>query len=172
MDGAAQEGALASTFALGLCGRVLPLTEETARPVAQPLLPAPAQELDRIVFDTQRRIERENEVVYFQPLPQEPPPPPEGKRIAAALEYALPAAAPVVRDTAPAAFHDLPSAPPPSGLGGGASAGGGGEQSAAGCGCCGGAPAAKPVASEKRAAAAGGAADGPVQAPKQQAMSV
>ena len=73
---------------------------------APPTLPTPCnccgrrcdEELERLLADTQRRLQRENAAVFLQPLPGEVPPLPEGKRLVAALPYALPPPAAVVAD--------------------------------------------------------------------------
>jgi hypothetical protein len=55
------------------------------------------EDLDHVIWDTQRRMKRENDAVFLQALPAEAPPLPQGKRLVASLAYTLPQAAAAVR---------------------------------------------------------------------------
>jgi hypothetical protein len=67
-------------------------------------------ELDRVLYDTLRRIEKENSAVYYQRIPDEAPPLPEGKRLAAATAFDLPPVAKSVKETdISAIFSGLPA---------------------------------------------------------------
>jgi len=57
-----------------------------------------------------RQAQRENDSVYFQAVPREPPAPPEPRRLAAAAAFALPAPAALVAEPgALAAFKAAPA---------------------------------------------------------------
>ncbi|KAH7623081.1 hypothetical protein Ndes2526B_g02379 [Nannochloris sp. 'desiccata'] len=56
-------------------------------------------ELDRVLYDTLRRIERENSAVYYQKVPDAVPELPEGKRLAAATAFELPPVGKSVKET-------------------------------------------------------------------------
>jgi len=56
-------------------------------------------ELDRVLYDTLRRIEKENSAVYYQRVPDIAPLLPEGKRLAAATAFELPPVAKSVKET-------------------------------------------------------------------------
>jgi len=56
-----------------------------------------------------RQAQRENDSVYFQAVPREPPPPPEPRRLAAAAAFALPAPGALV--TEPGALAAFKAAP-------------------------------------------------------------
>lgn len=47
--------------------------------------------LSRVLYDTQRRVERDNSVAYFQPVPAAAAPLPQEKRLAVAEEFVAPA---------------------------------------------------------------------------------
>ncbi|KAL4452240.1 hypothetical protein ABPG75_007902 [Micractinium tetrahymenae] len=55
------------------------------------------EDLERIIADTQRRMQKENDTVYVQRVAAEVPPLPAGKRLASPLPYVLPQPAPAVR---------------------------------------------------------------------------
>ena len=67
-------------------------------------------ELDRVLYDTLRRIDKENSAVYYQRVPETAPPLPEGKRLAAATAFELPPVPKSVKETdTSAVFKDLPA---------------------------------------------------------------
>jgi hypothetical protein len=67
-------------------------------------------ELDKILYDTLRRVEKENAAVYYQRVPEALPPLPEGKRLAAATAFDLPPIAKSVKDTdTSTVFKGLPA---------------------------------------------------------------
>lgn len=127
-----------------------------------PLFPSPTparrvdEELERVLNDTQRRMKRENDAVFMQPVPSEAPPLPDGKRLASSVAYALPPPAAEVKDgvvdrcfaAGPAAAMQAPAVATMSAGGAaagagaaaaGAAAAAGGDGSAPaeqGCSCC------------------------------------
>ena len=56
------------------------------------------EELDRVVYDSQRRMQRENDSAYLQPVPAQVPALPEGRRLVGSLPYALPQPAAAARE--------------------------------------------------------------------------
>lgn len=69
-------------------------------------------ELDRILYDTQRRIEKENSVVYYQTVPSDVPALPEGKRLSAPDGFALPEKSRIAVELDPSTgFSGLPASP-------------------------------------------------------------
>jgi BRO1-like domain len=67
-------------------------------------------ELDKVLYDTLRRIEKENSAVYYQRVPNAVPPLPEGKRLAAATVFELPSISKAAKETdTSAAFSGLPT---------------------------------------------------------------
>ncbi len=105
--------------------------------------------------DTQRRMKRENDAVYMQPVPSEAPPLPDGRRLASSVAYALPPPAAEVKDgvvercfaAGPAAAAAAMQAPAMATMSAGgaaagaatagaAAAGEGGAKAEQGCSCC------------------------------------
>lgn len=140
-----------------------------ARPASLALHPHPRrrvdEDLERIISDTQRRMQRENDTVYVQRVAAEVPPLPAGKRLVSPLPYVLPQPAPAVKSgvvercfgegPAPAAAAAAPMAAPGAqamhaggspaaaagGVAGASAAGGataasGSGGSEPGCSCC------------------------------------
>lgn len=113
------------------------------------------EELERVLNDSQRRMKRENDTVFMQPVPSEVPALPDGKRLASSVAYALPPPAAEVKDgvvercfaAGPAAAMQAPAVATMSAGGAAAGAAGaaaagaaaGGEAEAKaeqGCSCC------------------------------------
>lgn len=138
----------------------LPALPPTPSSLPLPTPPPPArrvdEELERVLNDTQRRMKRENDAVFMQPVPSEAPPLPDGKRLASSVAYALPPPTAEVKDgvvercfaAGPAAAMQAPAVATMSAGGAaagagsaaaGAAAAAGGDGSAPaeqGCSCC------------------------------------
>ena len=98
--------------------------------------------LDKVLYDTLRRVERENTTIYYQKLPATAAPLPEGKRLAGAAEFAVPEKAKVVNEVSAATFTGAPASADAHGKkvaaggNGGASTQGGGGCMRWLCCCC------------------------------------
>lgn len=92
---------------------VMMLRRRTAErlPVLHARMPAVGLEAKpvRPAVRVRRQAQRENDSVYFQAVPREPPPPPEPRRLAAAAAFALPAPGALV--TEPGALAAFKAAP-------------------------------------------------------------
>ena len=119
----------------------LPLRASPARPrPATPACRRVDEELERVLSDTQRRMQRENDSVFLQRVPAEAPPLPAGRRLVSALSYVLLPAAEAARDgvvercfeAGPAGPADAPAQAAMSTGGGGTAAAAGGAAAAAG----------------------------------------
>ena len=91
-----------------------------------------------MIEDGERRMRRENETIYFQPIPGAAPPLPPPKRLVAPVAFALPPPAPSLRDGTLAGFDAAAIALPAAAAGtqGGAAGGDADEHAQQGCLFC------------------------------------